>query len=102
MEAKNKPIDKLNFEDALEELETIARDLEEGELKLDESISRFERGTELKKFCREKLEEAERKIEILQKGKGTGTEKKVRKKKVKVKEETGEIDDKEDLQGSLL
>ena len=100
MEVKNKPIEKLTFEDALEELETIARDLEQGDLKLDESIARFERGTELKKFCREKLEEAERKIEILQKG--TGGEKKTKKKKVKVKEETGEIDDKEDLQGSLL
>ncbi|MBN2041197.1 MAG: exodeoxyribonuclease VII small subunit [Spirochaetes bacterium] len=102
MEAKNKPVNKLTFEEALEELETIARDLEQGDLKLDDSIASFERGTELKKLCREKLEEAERKIEILQKGKGPGNEKKVKKKKVKVKEETGEIDEKEDLQGSLL
>lgn len=99
MEAKNKSIEKLTFEEALEELESIAHDLEQGDLKLEDSIARFERGTELKKFCREKLEQAERKIEILQKGNG---DKKVKKKKVKVKEESGEIDDKEDLQGSLL
>ncbi len=101
MEAKNKPIDKMTFEEALKELEDIARGLEEGSLNLDDSIARFERGTELKKFCREKLEEAEKKIEILQKG-GTAGVKKVKKKKIKVKEDTGEIDDKEEVQGSLL
>ncbi len=101
MEKKNE-LDKLTFEEALQELETISRKLEDGSLSLDEAITSFERGTELKKLCQSKLEEAERKIEILQKadnGKGT---KKVKKKKVKIKEDTGEIDDKEDLQGSLL
>lgn len=101
MEEKNKPVEKMTFEEALKELEDIARSLEEGSLNLDDSIARFERGTELKKFCREKLEEAEKKIEILQKG-GTPGAKKVKKKKVKVKEDTGEIDDKEEVQGSLL
>lgn len=102
MEKKNKSLDKLNFEDALKELEQIARNLEEGNLSLDDSIANFERGTQLKNFCRDKLEEAERKIEILQKGGENKGGNKVKKKKVKIKEDTGEIDDNEELQGSLL
>lgn len=100
MEKKKKTQGKpgLTFEKAIEELEEIASRLEDGSLGLDKSILEFEKGTALTKFCREKLEEAERKIEILQKGGGG----EVRKKQVKVKEDTGEIDDKEDLQGSLL
>jgi len=89
---------KITFEEALSELETIASQLEEGTLGLDDSITRFEKGIELARFCREKLEEAERKIEILQKG-GSGN---VKKKEVRVKEDTGEIEDDEDVQGSLL
>ena len=71
--AKNTP-DKqavMNFEKALKELEEIANSLEEGELSLDESIRQFEKGMQLSKFCRLKLDEAERKIEILQKGEET-------------------------------
>jgi exodeoxyribonuclease VII small subunit len=102
LEKKEKPLDKLSFEEAINELEKIARELEEGTLDLDDSIASFERGTELKKLCQDKLEEAERKIEILQKAEGGKGVKKVKKKKVKVKEDTGEIDDNEELQGSLL
>lgn len=102
MEKKDKPLDKLSFEEAINELEKIAGELEEGSLNLDDSISNFERGTILKNFCRDKLEEAERKIEILQKAEGSKNEKKVKKKKVKIKEDTGEIDDNEEVQGSLL
>ncbi|MGB4268962.1 MAG: exodeoxyribonuclease VII small subunit [Spirochaetota bacterium] len=95
MEKKAK---KITFEDALEELEAIASKLESGELTLDQSIQYYERGVELARFCREKLEDAERKIEVLQK-QPDGT---VQKKSVKVKEDTGEIEDDEDIQGSLL
>lgn len=99
MEKKEKKQQKkITFEEALSELETIASQLEEGTLGLDDSITRFEKGIELARFCREKLEEAERKIEILQKG-GSGN---VKKKEVRVKEDTGEIEDDEDVQGSLL
>lgn len=99
MEKKEKKQQKkITFEEALTELETIASQLEEGTLGLDDSITRFEKGIELARFCREKLEEAERKIEILQKG-GSGN---VKKKEVRVKEDTGEIEDDEDVQGSLL
>jgi exodeoxyribonuclease VII small subunit len=102
LEKKERPLDKLSFEEAINELEKIARELEDGSLNLDDSIAGFERGTELKKFCQEKLEEAERKIEILQKAEDNKGAKKVKKKKVKIKEDTGEIDDNEELQGSLL
>ncbi|MEW6527275.1 MAG: exodeoxyribonuclease VII small subunit [Spirochaetota bacterium] len=95
MEKKAK---KITFEDALEELEAIASKLESGELTLEQSIQYYEKGVELAKFCRQKLEEAERKIEVLQK-QPDGT---VQKKSVKVKEDTGEIEDDEDIQGSLL
>lgn len=95
MEKKAK---KLTFEDALDELEAIASKLESGELTLEQSIQYYERGVQLAQFCRQKLEEAERKIEVLQK-QPDGS---VQKKSVKVKEDTGEIEDGEDVQGSLL
>ena len=52
----------------------------------------------LAKFCREKLDEAERKIEILQKAEGG----KVAARQVEVDGESGEIANEDDLQGSLL
>lgn len=97
MEKKKKNKIDLSFEDALKELEEIARRLEGGNLGLDESISEFERGVHLSKLCHDKLEEAERKIEILQKGEDN----KIRKKEIKVKKDTGEVDD-DEVQGNLL
>ncbi len=98
MEKKPSAKSKLNFESALGALEEIARRLEDGSLGLDESITEFEKGIRLARYCHQKLEEAERKIEILQKGENGQVEK----RNVKVKPDTGEIDDDEDLQGSLL
>lgn len=99
MEKKTKTEKKIKkFEEALEALEEIAHQLETGELGLEESISKYEDGINYARFCQEKLKEAERKIEILQKGKDD----KVAKKTIRVKEETGEIEDDEDVQGSLL
>ncbi len=89
---------KINFESALKDLEKIAEKLEEGNLSLDDSIKEFERGIILAKFCHEKLDEAERKIEILQKGE----QGEIKAAKVKVKKDIGEIEDDEELQGSLL
>lgn len=88
-----------NFEKALNQLEEIARKLESGELSLEESISEYEEGMILAKFCKDKLEEAERKIEILQKN---GKNKEIKTKTIKISENTGEIDNEEDVQGSLL
>ncbi|MDR3236943.1 MAG: exodeoxyribonuclease VII small subunit [Spirochaetia bacterium] len=88
----------ISFEKALEELEAIAAKLERGEIGLDESIAEFEKGMTYAKYCHEKLEEAERKIDILQKGENSSVDK----KPVRVKPDTGEIEDDEELQGSLL
>ena len=98
MEKQKKNQAKQTFEDALAELEEIAVRLEDGTLGLDDSIKEFERGVKLARFCQEKLEEAERKIEILQKGDDT----RVTAKKVAVKSDTGEIEDDDEFQGSLI
>lgn len=97
MEKKKKAKPAQSFEKALGELEEIARRLEESELDLDESIAEFEKGIRLARFCHERLDEAEKKIEILQKGGAGGIEA----KGIDLDEETGEIDD-DDIQGSLL
>jgi exodeoxyribonuclease VII small subunit len=57
--------DPSSFETALKELETIVKQMESGEAKLEESLQLFERGIRLSRFCSEKLEEAEKKIELL-------------------------------------
>jgi len=54
------------FEEAIEELEKITRDLENGNLSLDESIQSYEKGMELKKLCLGILEKAEKKLEYLE------------------------------------
>jgi exodeoxyribonuclease VII small subunit len=57
--------DPVSFEAALKELEGIVKQLETGEAKLEESLQLFERGIRLSRFCSQKLEEAEKKIEML-------------------------------------
>jgi len=53
------------FESALGELETIVKQLEQGDLDLEESLKLFEKGVRLSRECRERLAKAERRIEIL-------------------------------------
>jgi exodeoxyribonuclease VII small subunit len=53
------------FESSLEELERIVRDLEQGDLSLEKSLELFEQGVKLSRDCQERLNEAERRIEIL-------------------------------------
>jgi exodeoxyribonuclease VII small subunit len=55
----------VKFEDALARLESIATELENGDLPLDESLKIFEEGIRLSKTCLKMLDEAERKVEIL-------------------------------------
>jgi exodeoxyribonuclease VII small subunit len=55
----------LDFENSLKELEKIVRELESGEVNLDESLNKFEVGIELYKKCRQTLENAEKRIKIL-------------------------------------
>lgn len=56
-----------NFEEALVELETILSDIEGGEVGLEESLAKYERGTFLIQHCREVLTTAEKQIELLSK-----------------------------------
>lgn len=58
----NEPV---SFEAALKELEGIVKQLETGEAKLEESLILFERGVKLTRFCSQKLDEADKKIELL-------------------------------------
>jgi exodeoxyribonuclease VII small subunit len=53
------------FESSLEELERIVRQLEQGELTLEKSLELFEQGVTLSRDCQERLNQAERRIEIL-------------------------------------
>ena len=57
------------FEENLKELETIVAELEKGELSLEDAISKFEKGIKVSKECNSKLEDAEKKINILLEGK---------------------------------
>jgi len=65
----------ITYEEAVAELEEIVKKLEKGELTLDESISCFQRGVELTKYCSKKLDEAERSITMLIEGENGITEK---------------------------
>jgi exodeoxyribonuclease VII small subunit len=53
------------FETSLAELESIVKKLEEGDLTLETSLGLYERGVELSRYCHARLEDAERRIEIL-------------------------------------
>ena len=56
---------EIKFEEAIKKLEDISKELESGELGLDESVSKFEEGMNLSKVCTKMLNEAEKKINIL-------------------------------------
>ncbi len=56
------------FETALAELEQIVQKMEGGSLSLEESISAYQRGSELLKHCQKQLGEAEQKIRLLENG----------------------------------
>ena len=53
------------FESSLEELERIVRELEQGELPLEKSLELFEQGVKLSRECQDRLNQAERRIEVL-------------------------------------
>ena len=63
--AKETPVEELNYEQALEELETIVASLESGEHPLDEALALFERGQALYLRCTELLDKAELKVKQL-------------------------------------
>ena len=57
-----------NFEGQLASLERIVRELERGDLPLEQSLELFEQGVKLSRECQERLNEAERRIEVLLRG----------------------------------
>ena len=70
-------IGKLNFETAIQALEEIVRQLESGEVGLEDSIEMYARGTDLKRHCEAKLKAASDRVEKIVVGPGgeaTGVE----------------------------
>src|SRR5512132_2693770 len=62
--AKKGQSDK-RFESALEELESVVEQLESGDLSLEDALAAFEKGVGLVKYCNQKSNEVEKKVELL-------------------------------------
>jgi exodeoxyribonuclease VII small subunit len=62
---KGKKMAEEKFEEALERLEEIVKKMESGDLTLDESLKAFEEGIRLSRLCAQRIDEAERRVEIL-------------------------------------
>lgn len=60
-----KELPKQTFEDALKRLEEVLDSLEHGNLNLEEAVQAFEEGVKLVRFCHGRLEEVERRVELL-------------------------------------
>ncbi len=56
---------EIKFEEALKKLEEIVQKLEGEELSLEDSLKKFEEGIKLSRICRKKLEEIEKKVQVL-------------------------------------
>ncbi len=68
MPKADQPASPRDFETALRELERLVRDLEQGELTLEQSLAAYKRGMELSAFCQQTLEAAEQQVKILEDG----------------------------------
>ena len=62
----NNKFEKLNFEEAMRELEKLVDSLDKGDVSLDEAIAAYDRGSQLKDYCQKKLHEAKMKVETIQ------------------------------------
>ncbi len=60
----------VKFEECLQRLEQIVAELEKGDIPLDKALSLFEEGVKLSNSCRQELESAEGKVEVLLKQSG--------------------------------
>jgi exodeoxyribonuclease VII small subunit len=77
MAQNNTDITKMPFEQAIQELESIVKRLEEGKVPLEESVAIYERGEALKARCEDLLRQAEARVEKITldaSGKPTGSE----------------------------
>ena len=69
MASKSAPaIESMSFESALKELEEIVAELDRGDVELEKSIARYERGEALRAHCEAKLKAAELKVEQIVQG----------------------------------
>ncbi len=95
--------DGLSFEQAIERLEKIVADMEAAELPLDDVLKKYEEGTRLVRFCSQKLEEAEKKIELLtKKADGSIELKPFEPAEAETGEDDDENEDEDDKEGKLL
>ena len=62
----NTEIEKLTFEEAMQELEKLVDSLDKGDVSLDEAIAAYDRGSQLKDYCQKKLHDAKMKVENIQ------------------------------------
>lgn len=62
---EEKKIEEMTFKEASIELEQIVRALEAGDLELEDALARYSRGVELLKSLRERLTNAEQKVQVL-------------------------------------
>ena len=62
----NTELEKLTFEEAMQELEKLVDSLDKGDISLDEAIAAYDRGSQLKDYCQKKLHEAKMKVDTIQ------------------------------------
>ncbi len=62
----NTELEKLTFEEAMQELEKLVDSLDKGDASLDEAIAAYDRGSQLKDYCQKKLHDAKMKVETIQ------------------------------------
>ena len=62
----NTELEKLTFEEAMQELEKLVDSLDKGDISLDEAIAAYDRGSQLKDYCQKKLHDAKMKVETIQ------------------------------------
>jgi exodeoxyribonuclease VII small subunit len=59
-------LDKMTFEEAMNELENLVESLDKGDISLDQAIAAYDKGSQLKDHCQKKLNEAKMKVETIQ------------------------------------
>lgn len=67
-EMAGKPHKPQGYESAMVELEQIVADMEAGKLSLEDSLAAYKRGAELLAFCRNRLEDAQQQVRVLEEG----------------------------------